>query len=186
MDRRLWVLDVTSDFGIPVVVAVLHWTEDGRERIEFAAGADFDLRLATLRAVTELNTSLATDRTKRHRANQTGQDDIDALRLRGHAYLQPHGKASLRRRRFSEFADLDRREQVWACVKLVKRFGLDFLVLDQTRPDLEVPVARVIVPGLRHFHRRFAPGRLYDVPLTLGLRKRRLKEAELNPLDPPD
>jgi oxazoline/thiazoline synthase len=183
MDRRLWVLDVTSDLGIPVVVAVLHWTEDGRERIEFAAGADFDLRLATLRAVTELNTWLATDRAKRHRA---GQDDIDVLRLRGHTYLQSHGKASVRRARFSEFANLDRREQVWACVKLVKRFGLDFLVVDQTRPDLEVPVARVIIPGLRSFRRRFGPGRLYDVPLALGLRKRRLKEAELNPLDPPD
>jgi bacteriocin biosynthesis cyclodehydratase domain-containing protein len=179
MDRRLWVLDVTSDFGIPVVVAVLHWTEDGREHIEFAAGADFDPRLATLRAVSELDTRLATDRTKRRR-------DIDALPLRRHAYLQPHGKASVRRTRFSEFANLDRREQVWACVKLAKRFGLDFLVLDQTRPDLEVPVARVIIPGLRPFHRRFAPGRLYDVPLTLGLRKRPLKETELNPRDPPD
>jgi ribosomal protein S12 methylthiotransferase accessory factor YcaO len=161
----------------------LHWTEDGREHIEFAAGADFDPRLATLRAVSELNTRLATDRAKRRR---TGQDDIDALPLRRHAYLQPHGKASVRRTRFSEFANLDRREQVWACVKLAKRFGLDFLVLDQTRPDLEVPVARVIIPGLRPFHRRFAPGRLYDVPLTLGLRKRPLKETELNPRDPPD
>ena len=56
-----------------------------------------------------------------------------------------------------------------ACVNLVKREGLDFLVLDQTRPDIEVPVARVIVPGLRHFYRRFAPGRLYDVPIKLGM-----------------
>jgi oxazoline/thiazoline synthase len=55
-------------------------------------------------------------------------------------------------------------------------------VLDQTRPDIEAPVARVIVPGLRH---RFAPGRLYDVPVKLGLRRRPLQEAELNPLHPP-
>jgi len=32
------------------------------------------------------------------------------------------------------------------------RAGYDFLVLDQTRPDVEVPVARVLVPGLRHFY----------------------------------
>jgi YcaO cyclodehydratase, ATP-ad Mg2+-binding len=62
--------------------------------------------------------------------------------------------------------------------------GLDFLVLDQTRPDIQAPVARVIVPGLRHFHPRFASGRLYDVPVKLGLRKRPLREAELNPLHP--
>ena len=46
--------------------------------------------------------------------------------------------------------------------------GLDFLVLDQTRPDIDVPVVRVIVPGMRHFYRRFGPGRLYDVPVKLG------------------
>ena len=61
---------------------------------------------------------------------------------------------------------------------------VDFLVLDQTRPDIEAPVVRVIVPGLRHFYRRFAPGRLYDVPVKLGLRDRPLSENELNPLHP--
>jgi oxazoline/thiazoline synthase len=69
-------------------------------------------------------------------------------------------------------------------VNLTKRAGLDFLVLDQTRPDIEVPVARVIVPGLRHFYRRFAPGRLYDVPVKLGWRDRPLSEDEFNPVHP--
>jgi ribosomal protein S12 methylthiotransferase accessory factor len=71
-----------------------------------------------------------------------------------------------------------------ACVELTKRQGLDFLVLDQTRPDIDVPVARVIVPGLRHFYRRFAPGRLYDVPVKLGWLDRPRAESELNPLHP--
>src|SRR5262249_42383160 len=84
----------------------------------------------------------------------------------------------------SKFGNLDAREQVTACVNLAKRAGLDFLVLDQPRPDIEVPVARVIVPGLRHFYRRFAPGRLYDVPVKLGWRDRPLSESELNPLHP--
>jgi ribosomal protein S12 methylthiotransferase accessory factor len=73
---------------------------------------------------------------------------------------------------------------VTACVNLAKREGLDFLVLDQTRPDIEVPVVRVIVPGLRHFYRRLAPGRLYDVPIKLGMRDRPLSESELNPILP--
>ena len=55
----LWILDVTSDLGIPVVVAVLHWKEGSRERVAFAAGAHFDLHIATLQAVTELNQVLA-------------------------------------------------------------------------------------------------------------------------------
>ena len=104
--------------------------------------------------------------------------------LRKTSYLLPHGKAPVRRPRPPKFASLDRRERVLACVKLARRFGLDFLVLDQTRADIQVPVVRVIVPGLRHLQRRFAPGQLYDVPVKLGLCKRPLKEIELNPLDP--
>jgi len=187
MGRDLWVLDVTSDIDIPVVVAVLHWKEDGRERIEFAAGADFDLRVATLQAVTGLNQLLAVDRMRRAANAPTAADKGDALPvpLRKNAYVMPRGKATARGARSRKFAGLDRREQILACVKLAKRLGLDFLVLDQSRPDVQVPVVRVIVPGLRHFHRRFAPGRLYDVPVNLGLRKRALREADLNPLHSP-
>jgi oxazoline/thiazoline synthase len=47
-----------------------------------------------------------------------------------------------------------------------------------------VPVVRVIVPGLRHFYRRFAPGRLYDVPVQLGLLEKPLQEGELTPFQP--
>lgn len=183
--RDIWALDVTSDLGIPVVVAVAHWTEDGREFIEVAAGAHFDPRIATLRAMTELNQFLAIE-SLRGRPSGGPDDDYgnDPLPLRKHAYLKPQGKASFGRSRFKNFGQLDRREQVLACVKLAARAGHDFLVLDQTRPDVEVPVVRVIVPGLRHFYRRFGPGRLYDVPITLGLRKRPVREADLNPLFP--
>jgi len=58
---------------------------------------------------------------------------------------------------------------------------MEFLVLDQTRPDIGMPVVRVIVPGMRHFWARFAPGRLYDVPVSLGHRTHPLLEADLNP-----
>jgi ribosomal protein S12 methylthiotransferase accessory factor len=46
--------------------------------------------------------------------------------------------------------------------------GLELLVLDQTQPDVGLPVVKVIVPGLRGFWARFAPGRLFDVPVRLG------------------
>ena len=75
-------------------------------------------------------------------------------------------------------------KQVAACVAIAEQQGLDFLVLDQTRPDIEVPVVRVIVPGLRHFYRRFGPGRLYDVPVKLGWLEQPLKEEDLNPIFP--
>jgi thiazole/oxazole-forming peptide maturase SagD family component len=176
--RRLWVLDITSDLGIPSFVAVTHWTENSQERIEFGSGAHFDTRIAVLRAMTELNQFLSIGL-----MGGRNQDDSE-LRLGDHPYLAPSGNPLIRPDLSSKFGRLDKREQVMACVRLAKREGLDFLVLDQTRPDIEVPVVRVIVPGLRHFYRRFAPGRLYDVPVKLGLRDRPMSEDELNPLHP--
>jgi oxazoline/thiazoline synthase len=183
--RRLWALDITSDLGVPVVIAVSHWTENAQERIEFGAGAHFDMRIAALRAITELNQGLAFDAVGDSAVAPPGHDDHSPLPLRDHAYVLPRGKARVGSAPFLEFGKLDPRGQVIACVKLAKGRGLDFLVLDQTRPDIGVPVVKVIVPGLRHFYRRFAPGRLYDVPVKLGLRKRPWPEAELNPLHAP-
>ena len=44
-------------------------------------------------------------------------------------------------------------------VQHLAHHGLEVLVLDQTRPDVGLPVVRVVVPGLRHFWARFGPGR---------------------------
>ncbi len=57
--RRLWVLDVTSDLGIPSFVAIAHWMNKRQENIEFGSGAHFDARIALLRALTELNQFLS-------------------------------------------------------------------------------------------------------------------------------
>jgi hypothetical protein len=114
----------------------------------------------------------------------TSDDGSGLLRLAEHPYLTPNGDPPVRPDLDSKFGRLDKREQVMTCMNLVKQLGLDFLVLDQTRPDIEVPVVRVIVPGLRHFYRRFAPGRLYDIPLKLGWLDRPVPESDLNPIHP--
>jgi ribosomal protein S12 methylthiotransferase accessory factor len=186
--RRLWVLDVTSDLGIPTFVTVAHWMEGSQEFIDFGSGAHFDARIAVLRAMTELSQFLSIGLMGARSQNPSSQDSsgdgFPLFRLQDHPYLTPSGTSVVRSDVGAKFGRLDTREQVTACVNIAKREGLDFLVLDQTRPDIEVPVVRVIVPGLRHFYRRFAPGRLYDVPVKLGLRDRPLPENELNPLHP--
>jgi ribosomal protein S12 methylthiotransferase accessory factor YcaO len=177
------VLDITSDLGIPSFVTIAHWVENSEEYVEFGSGAHFDARIAALRAMTELNQFLSIG-LMGGRAQNTSHDDFPPFRLQDFPYLIPSGTPVIRSGFGTSFGHLDKREQVLACGRLAKRAGLDFLVLDQTRPDIEVPVVRVIVPGLRHFYRRFAPGRLYDVPVKLGLRDRPLLESELNPLLP--
>jgi oxazoline/thiazoline synthase len=181
--RRLWVLDITSDLGIPSFVAMSHAVENAQDFIEYGSGSHFDQRIALLRALTELNQFLSIGLMGGRDAGAASNDRSGPFRLQDHPYLLPNGRPA--RQNFSAgFGLLDTRQQVMACVNIAKREGLDFLVLDQTRPDIEVPVVRVIVPGLRHFYRRFAPGRLYDVPVKLGLRERPLAENELNPLHP--
>jgi len=182
--RRLWVLDVTSDLGIPTFVAMTHWVQNGQENIEFGSGAHFDARIALLRALTELNQFLSIGLMDGRSGEKSSLDGTTPLRLQDHPYLTPGNNAAIQSDFGSKLGHVDAREQVMTCVRLAKQAGLDFLVLDQTRPDIEVPVVRVIVPGMRHFYRRFAPGRLYDVPVKLGLRENPLKENEFNPIHP--
>jgi len=181
--RRLWVLDVTSDLGIPSFVAVSHWINGSQEQIEFGSGAHFDARIAMLRALTELNQFMSIGLVGCRSAGKLwSKIGPSALRLGEQLYLVPSGM--VQPAFGSDFSHLDSREQVMTCMHLAEQVRLDFLVLDQTRPDVGVPVVRVILPGLRHFYRRFAPGRLYDVPVKLGWRDRPLTEDELNPLHP--
>jgi bacteriocin biosynthesis cyclodehydratase domain-containing protein len=182
--RRLWVLDITTDLGIPSYVAMSYSTQNGQEFVEYGSGSHFDPRIALLRSLTEVNQFLSLGLMGLRDVGQTSNDSAGPFRLKEHPYLIPDGKPAIRPHLDMKFGSLDTREQALACVDIAKRAGLDFLVLDQTRPDIETPVVRVIVPGLRHFYRRFGPGRLYDVPVKLGLRDTPIPEGELNPLHP--
>jgi bacteriocin biosynthesis cyclodehydratase domain-containing protein len=183
--RRMWVLDVTSDLEIPTYVAISHWISNGKENIEFGSGAHFDARIALLRALTELNQFLSIGLMGGGSGEKSSLDGTTPLRLDEHPYLTPSDVPPVKAGGWgAKFGTLNTREQVEACVAAVQREGLDFLVLDQTRPDIDVPVVRVTVPGMRHFYRRFGPGRLYDVQLKLRWLDRPTPEDDLNQIHP--
>jgi oxazoline/thiazoline synthase len=178
--RKLWVLDITSDLGVPTYVAIVHWMQNGHENIEFGSGAHFDSRIALLRALTELNQFMAIGLMNGGSGEKPSLDHIAPLQLTNYPFLLPNGRPAAPIISGSKFGPLDNtRKQVDACVEMARQAGLDFLVLDQTRPDVETSVVRVIVPGMRHFYRRFGPGRLYEIPVKLGLRDTPIKESEL-------
>jgi oxazoline/thiazoline synthase len=181
--HKVWMLDITSDLGVPSFVAISHKVYDDHEHLEFGSGSHFDARIAALRALTELNQFLSIGAMEGVEHAHDG--GAPALLLRDHPYLVPSDAPMVRPDFSSKRGLIDRREQVLSCMRTVKQAGMDFLVLDQTRPDIEVSVARVIVPGMRHFYIRFAPGRLYDIPVKLGWLERPRTEAELNPVQPP-
>ena len=67
------------------------------------------------------------------------------------------------------------------CVGSASAAGLEVIVVDQTQPDLDLSVVKVIVPGMRHFWRRLGAGRLYTVPVAMRWLAEPTAEAEMNP-----
>jgi hypothetical protein len=139
--------------------------------------------------LTELNQSLeavpAATGPESARTYRGGDEAVHwwrTLRAADTAYLLPDSAAPLRSLRdFKDLSSDDLCEDIHACTRLAAAKGIEILVLDQTRPDIGLPVARAVAPGLRHFWARFGPGRLYDVPVREGWLARPLEENELNP-----
>jgi ribosomal protein S12 methylthiotransferase accessory factor len=185
--RDLWLLDLTTDLDIPVFVALSRRVDQPAQDIIFGSGAHFDARVAALRAVTELNQMLPSvvraDRGTGYASESPWEIDWwQTATLASDPYLAPH--PDLVARRMSDFPAWtgdDLRGDVLACVEIARRHEMDLLVLDQTRPDIGLPVVKVVVPGLRHFWRRYAPGRLYNVPVRLGWQAQPTPEAQMNP-----
>ena len=181
--RELWALDLTSDLGIPTFAALSRQVEGPFQAIVFGFGAHLDARLALLRAVTEHNQLMPFVFTGDLDKPSPGGHIVDWLRqatVESEPYLWPSG-APRTPRDFAPSACEDLREAVEHCVALAKGRGLETLVLDQTRPDTDLAVVKVIVPGLRHFWARLGPGRLYDVPVAMGLLEAPLPEEAMNP-----
>jgi ribosomal protein S12 methylthiotransferase accessory factor len=187
--RDLWALDLTSDLGVPVFAAASRCTDGGPEQILFGFGAHLDARIALLRAVTELNQMLsgilsapAGAEPGAHLSDKTTIHWLRTATVANQPYLAPLDGRPRTAVDFPPCRSDDLKDDVLFCQALVERQGMEMLVLDQTRPEIGLPVVKVIVPGLRHFWTRFAPGRLYDVPVQLGWLPRALTEEQLNPI----
>jgi ribosomal protein S12 methylthiotransferase accessory factor len=189
--RDLWALDLTSDLGVPVAAAItrrIDHTAGGAEEILFGFGAHLDPRLAILRALSEANQVVAFAQPPYADGGSNGVEFAPEIRewlrtatLAAQPYLAPAEVAPRRLEDFRDHWSDDVRDDVRTCQAVLERQGMEVLVLDQTRPDVGMPVVKVVVPGLRHFWARFAPGRLYDVPVKLGWLPAPLPEADLNP-----
>ena len=77
----MWVLDLTTDLGIPVFAAIAREVEGPEERIMPGFGAHLDPRVALLRAVTEMNQMLSNlpDRGRHATEPGAGLEDAETL-----------------------------------------------------------------------------------------------------------
>jgi ribosomal protein S12 methylthiotransferase accessory factor len=172
--RRFSVLDATSDLAIPTFIAI-SFEPDG-SLVALGASANFDPELAVSSAITEMLQIEVSLRIRK----ATGWDDIDLLQYWIESvstsllpFLVPAGTCLT--------AKTDKVENsIERCSTAASNVGLKAYFINLSRDNIGVPVVRVVVPGMRSLRPRFAPGRLYDVPVKLGWRGYRAQESQMN------
>jgi len=175
------LLDLTHDWGIPVVAALS--IDYHNQKLSVGFGVHFSYAHAAEKALAE----------HQYQTRKITGPDSNAVQVMGGIQLGeslitgtwplPSEKAiriQADPTRPSLSAPLD--EALAWCVQKAGSLGFRVLVIDQTPEKCPLPVGRVIVPGLRHFWPRFGPGRLYQKPVELGWQARVLNPAELNPV----
>jgi bacteriocin biosynthesis cyclodehydratase domain-containing protein len=173
MGWKLWVLDITTDLGIPAFVALAR--EEGTGRFCVGFGCHLEARLGVQRALTELNQIFDPSGRAPAPWDEAGVTDL--------SYLLPDETQRPRRRGdYPEVASGDLRDDIRDCAGRAARLGLETLVVDQTRPDIGLHAVKVAVPGLRHIWPRLGPGRLYEVPVRMGWLDVPGLESGLNPV----
>ena len=182
--RLLTLIDITTDIAVPAVAAVSAG-ENGR-MVVVGAAAHPDAHEAARKAVAEAAqlTAGVPDRTPRANSDTTPEERTlfrwwRTASLENQTYLRPSKQV---RRYTVRPRHRDAEASLEECIRNLDRLGLEAHYVDQTRPEIGLPVMRVFVPGLRHPWARFGPGRLYDVPVEVKWVRGPISESDLNPM----
>ena len=151
--RRTWLLDITTDIGVPCVVA-LSCRPDG-SGFAFGLSARPRLEAAVCSAIVELcqgelaDAVVATKRIERGDAALNAQYRIHLRRAAIHAdqckLLHPIAEPATH----LAFDTTETSAVFYLIVERLKNMGIEAFGLDLTRPHFAVPVMRVIAPGLQ-------------------------------------
>ena len=189
LHRSLWLLDLTHDLGVPAFVALSGSLDaSGNQRFISGAGASLNPQIAAMRAVSELNQSLLFVFIDQDEHLPAYHQEISAW-LRSppdqrddtYNYLLPRPDAPSSKQ-CDYPSPCEAGTEIAYLRQKIEAQGMELLFLNQTRPDIGLPVVKLLVPGLRHFWCRLAQGRLYDVPVAQGWRAAKISEAHTNPI----
>ena len=171
--RRSWLLDITTNIGVPCVAAIscmadgfgLAFGLAARPTLQAAARAavlemcQVELALAVAEAkVRERGEAAlnAQDRIHRRRATMLNADRC--------LLLQPGSERSP----YPEIGTTDPEEVLRLIVDRLAQLGIEAFGLDLTRPQFAVPAARVIAPGLQLLPSEIITPRLADMIARTG------------------
>lgn len=147
--------DITSDLGIPTVAAVSDDTElQDPTLLCIGMGSHLCPEIAILRALTEVAQSRATqihgareDTKETHFLERVGYER--AKRINKKWFLD---SPTIQFSEMSSFRTDDFLDDIHYVISRLVKAGFErVLVTDLTRPEIGIPVVRVIVPGLEHY-----------------------------------
>jgi ribosomal protein S12 methylthiotransferase accessory factor len=165
-DRRIsWLLDITTDIGVPCAAAI----SSMRNGYGFACGlaARTTMAEAVRAAIFEMCQSElahAVVDAKRREAGDAVLNEADRRHLsRGTSIntltcelLQPAGSPN----RLVEPVEQDAKRELQAIVERVKAVGYETFAVDLARPIFGIPVVRILTPGLQLEPSEIVTGRL--------------------------
>jgi ribosomal protein S12 methylthiotransferase accessory factor len=172
--RSVRLLDLTTDIGVPVCAAVS--TTQSGSHIVVGSAAGLAIQSAAWRATAECAASLLS--LEGHQGKGASLRESRLLNWFRNALLSEHSHLAPSQ----VVAAMPKPVPANRLFECVSVRGVNLYSVDLTRPELRIPAIRVLGPGLRHWHPRFAPGRLYDVPVGLGWVGKQTTEAEMNPI----
>ena len=191
LSRSFDLLYLPSDFPVHVIACVSH-KSDGKQ-ICVGLGSHSEYSVAVSRAVTEMYQMMVGETNKLNKkVDPDGNGGIEFIvqqwllkeEICDHEYLIStdciDSKLEINDCQNHHFISIEQ-ELKWL-LNLFKEKKMSVYGANYTSKSIGFPVAKVFIPGMRHFWPRFGPGRLYTLPVDLGYLKEAKTEVELNPI----
>ena len=164
-----WILDITNNNRVPVMVAV---AQDRQTRgFTLGLGCHLNPQLAAQRALTELCQLYP------NRNDHKSWFDFD--KIADEPFLHPDPQARPCGDPLTPNEDIS--QNISVMVEQLARQDLETLVVDYSRNDLPVKTVKVFIPGLCHMWPEFGNPRLYKYPVAMGWQVAPSTEQTLNP-----
>ena len=171
--RRSWLLDITTDIGVPCVAAV-SCSANG-SGFAFGLAARPTLKTAARSAILEmcqLELALAVVEAKRRESGEAALNKRDQGHRRRATMIDadrcPLLQPVLERKQHLAIDSTDPGTVLQLIVDRLRQFGIETFGLNLTRPQFAVPVARVIAPGLQPEPSEIITPRLADMITQTG------------------
>jgi ribosomal protein S12 methylthiotransferase accessory factor len=171
--RRSWLLDITTDTGVPCIAAV-SCRGDGFG-LAFGLAARPTLRAAVRSAILEMcqiELAQVVVEAKLRERGEAALNEKDLIHRRRATMLNADRCLLLQpgpeRARHLAIGTTTPGETLRLIVERLAQLGIEVFGLDLTRPGLAVPAARVIVPGLQPWPSEIVTQRLADMIARTG------------------